>query len=127
MLKHVMQYIKGTTDLGLRFKQTPSLTLIGYADADWATAADRRSTTGYCFLMTEDGPAISWNTKRQASTALSTCEAEYMALSAATQEAVYLARIFTSFMNIESEVTVKMFCDNQGAIALTKNPIKHGR
>ena len=127
MLKHVMQYVKGTTDLGLRFKRTPNLKLIGYADADWASAADRRSTTGYCFLMTEDGPAISWKTKRQASTALSTCEAEYMALSAATQEAIYLARIFTSFMNIESEVTVKMFCDNQGAIALTKNPKNHGR
>jgi hypothetical protein len=126
MLKHVFQYIRGTLEDGLNFQQIVNPKLIGYADADWASASDRRSVTGYCFLLSQNGPAISWKSKRQASTALSTCEAEYMALSAATQEAIYLARILSEFLDAETE-PVKMYCDNQGAIALVKNPVKHGR
>ena len=126
MLKHVFQYIRGTIEDGLIFKRIANPKLIGYADADWASAPDRRSATGYCFLLSENCPAISWKSKRQASTALSTCEAEYMALSAATQEAIYLARIFAAFKDSNSE-PITMYCDNQGAIALVKNPVKHGR
>ena len=49
-----------------------------------------------------------------------------MALSAATQEAIYLARILAAFKDSDSE-PITMYCDNQGAIALVKNPVKHGR
>ena len=50
-----------------------------------------------------------------------------MALSAATQEAVYLARMLALFVNTNTVQATKMYCDNQGAIALVKNPVKHGR
>ena len=126
MLKHVFQYIQGTLDLGLVFRKTDKLGLIGYADADWANSNDRKSMTGYCFMMSENGPAISWKTQKQTSTALSTCEAEYMALSAASQEAIYLIRIYENLTGKNCS-PVKIFGDNQGSLALVKNPIKHGR
>ena len=70
------------------------LTLIGYSDADWASSTDdRRSTTGYCFILSECGPAISWKSRKQRTVALSSCEAEYMALSATIQEALHLVQL----------------------------------
>lgn len=56
--------------------------LVVYSNADWASdLEERRSTTGYCFSLTRDGPLISWKSKKQSTVALSTCEAEYMALA----------------------------------------------
>ena len=57
----------------------------GYSDADWAVdIGDRKSTSGYMFL--QEGATISWKSNKQLCVALSTTEAEYVALSAAAQE-----------------------------------------
>ena len=99
--------------------------LIGYADADWAgDHDDRHSTTGNLFLMS--GGAISWLSKKQPSVALSTAEAEYMALSTATQEAVWLRRMLADLQANPKDPTV-MLEDNNGAIAIAKNPVSHAR
>ena len=74
--------------------------------------------------MTE-GP-ISWLSKKQATVALSTSEAEYVSVSAATQEAVWLRRLLTDIQAIPEGPTVIME-DNQGAIGIAKNPIQHAR
>ena len=100
-------------------------TLIGYADADWAgDSEDRHSTSGNLFLMAE-GP-ISWLSKKQTTVALSTSEAEYVGVSAATQEVVWLRRLLTDIQAIPKGPTVIME-DNQGAIGIAKNPIQHAR
>ena len=66
--------------------------LIGYCDADWAgDNEDRRSTTGYIFTLA--GGPVSWMSKKQQTVALSTCEAEYMAMSEATKEALWMQRL----------------------------------
>ena len=68
--------------------------LIGYSDADWAgDVHDRHSTSGNVFLLAKG--AMSWLSKKQATVALATAEAEYVALSAATQEAIWLRRLLT--------------------------------
>ena len=74
------------------------------------------------------GGPISWYSKKQAIVALSTSEAEYVALSAATQEAVWLRRLLTDLQVTLSEPTVLME-DNQGAIAIAiaRNPTAHAR
>ena len=124
ILKHVFQYIKGTIDYGLTFRKS-DLNLFAFCDADWASTLDnRRSISGYCFMLSANGPAISWKSKKQKSVALSTCEAEYMALSATCQEVAYLCRLLKDIVKRDFEpVTIKN--DNQGAIALCKNPVKH--
>ena len=86
---------------------------------------DRRSTTGYCFSLTDSGPLISWKSKKQPTVALSTCEAEYVSLATTTQEGLYLTQLLDGIgMPYRS---TKIHVDNQGAIALSKNPVNRQR
>jgi hypothetical protein len=86
MAKHVLRYLKGTIDQCLTFrKSNEPMRLVGFCDTDWENAEDHRSITGYGFQLSSGGPLISWKSRKQRTVALSTCEAEYMALSAATQ------------------------------------------
>lgn len=87
-VKHVMRYLKGTTDHELCYRKSEEkLKLVAYSDADWASDPND-STTGYCFSLTRNGPLVSWKSRKQRTVALSTCEAEYMALAATTQESM---------------------------------------
>ena len=121
--KRVLQYLKGTADLAFKYqKSEKGDTLIGYSDADWAgDLDDRHSATGNLFLMA--GEPISW---LQATISLSTSEAEYMALSAATQEVVWLGKLLSD-LNSTPQSPVRLMEDNQGAIAIAKNPVAHAR
>ena len=123
--KRVFRYLKGTANLALTYRATGNDELHGYSDADWAGDRDtRRSTSGHVFILS-DG-AVTWCSKRQASVALSTVESEYMALSLATQEAVWLRRLVEEMGNPDPEATV-IYEDNQGAIATAHNPVFHRR
>ena len=85
---------------------------------------DRHSTSGNVFLLAKG--ALSWLSKKQATVALSTAEAEYVALSAATQEAIWLRRLLTDVgESLEDPIVINE--DNQGAIAMAKNPVGHAR
>ena len=105
-------------------KSGNSLDLIGYSDSDWASSVDRRRTTGYYFALNNNGPPVSWKTRKQQTVALSSCEAEYMALAASTQEALYLINILNDFL-----IPVKpiIFNDSQSALSLIQNPVNHQR
>ena len=101
------------------------LTLNGYVDADWGGDTEtRRSTSGYIFQVA--GCTISWRSKRQAIVALPSTEAEYIAMSFATKEAIWLKRLLES-LKVEQPKPTKLFEDNQGAIILSKNPSNHSR
>ena len=128
MLKHVFRYIKHTIEYKLTFhKSTNELRISAYNDADWASSKeDRRSITGYYISLNEEGPPISWKSKKQASVALSTCEAEYMALSITCQESIFIRQLLTDIMPKNYEPTI-IRSDNQGAIALIKNPMNRSR
>lgn len=125
-VKRIMRYLRGTTDLGLIFTPQGSNDCVGFSDADWAgDLDDRKSTSGYVFQI--GGTAVSWRSKKQTTVALSTAEADYVALAGATQEAVWMRQL-TADLNGEpaTEPTV-VFEDNQAAIAMAKNPQFHGR
>ncbi len=82
--KHVLRYLKGTTDLRLTFLKNSSSDIVGDSDADWSgDLNDCKSTTGYYFKFEGNGGAISWEVKKQATVALSTADAEYQAMAAA--------------------------------------------
>ena len=111
-----MSYVTG--------KVRQNLKLVAYSDSDWAADInDRRSTTGYCFSLTDEGPLISWKSKKQATVALSTCEAEYMALAATTQESLYLVQLMSGMDNDCQYAPDNISEDNQGTIALSKDPV----
>ena len=119
-VKRIFWYLKGTVNLSLQY-QARGGALIGYADSDWASDLDNRlSTTGNVFLMS--GGAVSWISQKQATVSLSTAEAEYVALGSATQETIWLRRLMTDLRVSQVKPTV-IREDNQGAIAMAKNPV----
>ena len=123
--KRILRYLKGTIGLAVKYQKSESGALIRYSDADWAgDPEDRHPTTGNLFLMSE-GP-VSWLSKKQIIVDLSTSEAEYVAVSAATQKAVWLRRLLADLQALPVEPTVIME-DNQSAIAIARNPILHAR
>ena len=98
---------------------------VGYSDADWGgDLDDRKSTSGYVFQIS--GGPVSWRSKKQTCVALSTAEAEYVALASATQEALWMRRLSAELSGGPPEGAVTIFEDNQSAISMTKNPQFHG-
>ncbi|RVE41341.1 hypothetical protein evm_014011 [Chilo suppressalis] len=85
--KRVLRYLKGTLNHRLTFKKS-GLQVTGYVDADWAGSTDRRSYTGFLFRMGDS--VTSWESRKQKTIALSSTEAEYMALSDACKEALFI-------------------------------------
>ena len=124
--KRVLRYLKGTSDRKLVYGGgRVSVALEGYADADYAGDSDgRRSRTGFVFML--NGAAISWKSQRQQTVALSTAEAEYMALTAAAQEALFLRQLLEQMGQPQASGTV-LHEDNQSCIALCKNTMTTGR
>eukprot|EP00731_Ephydatia_muelleri_P036346 Em0239g7a len=124
-VKRILRYLKGTINLGLKFEKTADSSIIGFSDADWAGDLDNRhSTSGNLFVMS--GGAISWLSKKQPVVALSTTEAEYVALGAATQEVVWLRRLLSDIKASPKMPTI-ISEDNQGTIAIARNPVYHAR
>jgi len=125
-VKRILRYLKGTADYSLCF-QGENLQLMGYADADWEGDLDeRKSTSGYVFLLSNG--AISWSSKKQSCISLSTMEAEFVAFSAAVQEAVWLKRFLNHLGFGENETnSVLVYSDSQAAIAYTKDPKYHSK
>ena len=129
-IKRILRYLKGTVNFGLcySYNDLAEKELIGFSDADWAgDVTDRKSTSGYVFMLS--GSAISWRSKKQPTVALSTAEAEYMALASATQEAVWLRHLLAFIYhdtNVLSTPT-RIYEDNQSSICMAKNHQFHGR
>jgi hypothetical protein len=125
-VKRIFRYLQGTLQFKLRFEGLSSQDVVGYCDADWAgDLEDKRSTTRFVFMM--EGGATSWSSKRQPTIALSTTEAEYMASSQATKEAIWMTKLMKELGYMKEKKAMVIQCDNQGAISLTKNPTQHAR
>ena len=123
--KRVLRYLRGTQSLRLTYEGSISEILTVYADADWAgDLDDRHSTSGNVFIM--GGGAVSWMSKKQPIVALSTAEAEYVALRSATQETIWPRQLLTDIGQAPADATV-IWEDNQSAISLAKNPVCHSR
>jgi transposase InsO family protein len=124
-VKRVFKYLKGTKDFAIEYKADED-DLKGYSDADWAgDIDDRRSTTGYTFIIAAG--AVTWSSKKQPTVALSTTEAEYMAITQAAKEAIWIGRLLSELgFSSEGEV-ISIYGDNQGSISLSKNSVYHAR
>ena len=110
--------------MGITYDQN-NTGLVGYSDTDWAGDINsRKSTSGYVFML--GGAPITWRSNRQSCVALSTAEAEYIALAGAAQEAVWLREFLTNIDKGQRENTI-IYDDSQAAVAMTQNPEYHGR
>jgi len=125
-MKQCLRYLKGTTTLGISFTRSMEIPrLVGYSDSSHnVDPDDGRSTVGHIFYLGK-GP-ISWCSQKQDTVAMSSCEAEFMAGTEATKQAIWLQDLLSEITGTSSEsVTIRI--DNKSAIALTKNPVFHGR
>lgn len=125
-IKQVLRYLKGTLNWGLSYPRRGDEEVIsGYTDSDLAgDQDDRKSTGGMAFYLNE--ALVSWNSQKQKTVALSSCEAEFMAATTAACQALWLRNLLAEMMNKEPRA-VKLYVDNKSAIALMKNPVFHGR
>ncbi|KAB2605263.1 hypothetical protein D8674_004980 [Pyrus ussuriensis x Pyrus communis] len=123
--KRVLRYVKGTIGFGVFYKKGGNEELLGYMDSDYAgDQDDRKSTSGYVFLMSSG--AVSWSSKKQPVVTLSTTEAEFIAAASGACQAIWLRRVLRELGYDQSKATV-LFCDNVSTIKLSRNPILHGR
>jgi hypothetical protein len=119
----ILRYLKGTLFHGLHFSSQSSLTLQAYFDADWTgDPIDRRSTTGYCFLLSDS--IISWCSKKQSVVTRSSTEAEYRALADTTAELLWLRWLFQD-LGVDCSTAIPIHCNNQSAIQIAHNDVFH--
>lgn len=133
--KKVLRYLKGTLNYGITYTRAGDCThetilddinLHGYADASYANnKKDRKSRSAYVFFL-NSGP-ITWCSKRQRCVALSTCEAELIALNEASKELVWIRRLIKEITGYKTLQPTVVYEDNLGCIEMVKNPKYHGR
>lgn len=121
--KRILRYLKGTVEYCLVF-QKRDMNIVGFTDADWgANQLDRRSYTGYLFRL--GNSIVSWESRKQRTVALSSTEAEYMAISDSCKEAMFLKSFILECTGIICKVL--LFNDNQSAQKLSSNSVFHAR
>ena len=128
--KRCLVYLYTTRNQGIRYGHKVHDIIghnlvYGYADADYAMCPDtRKSNTGWVFMY--NGGAISWRSCQQSVTALSTSEAEYMAISDSAKEARSLLKLNTS-LDLMNKNNIKIYEDNRGALKWTSTQSEPNR
>ena len=124
VVKRIFRYLKGTTNLGLLYRKSLDYKLVRFCDADFAgDRIERKSTSGNCQFLGEN--LISWASKRQATIAMSTTEAEYISAASYCTQLLWMKHQLEDYrINANS---IPIYCDNTAAICLSKNLILHSR
>lgn len=123
--KRILRYVRGTLGDGIYYQKANGTKVIGYCDSDWAGSIDdSKSTSGNVFFV--GSSAITWMSKKQQVVALSTAEAEYISLSLASCQALWITWVL-EYLKHATKESPTIYCDNKSAIALTENPVFHGK
>nr|GEW67427.1 hypothetical protein [Tanacetum cinerariifolium] len=121
-LKRVFRYLKGTINWGLWYSKDTFMELTAYADADHAGCQDtQRSTSGSAQFLGDK--LVSWSSKKQKNTTISTIEAEYIAMSGCCAQILLMRSQLTDYGFDFNKIP--LYCDNRSAIALCCNNIQH--
>ena len=123
--KRILRYVKGTVSYGVKFEKCQSFKLHGFSDIGCAgSIEDMKSTSGYCFNL--GSGVFSWCSKKQEIVAQSTVEAEFIAASTTVNLALWLQKIPRD-LHMEEEEPTEISVDNQATIAISQNPVFHGK
>ena len=124
-VKRVFRYLNGTRNLGIVYRKGGEVEPLAYTDADWGSNPnDRRSISGNVFILAL--AAITWQSRKQPTIALSTMEAEYMAESLAARQILWLRMVFAE-LGFHLAKPTTMNVDNKGAIDYSTNSVHHAR
>ncbi|GJY26287.1 retrovirus-related pol polyprotein from transposon TNT 1-94 [Tanacetum coccineum] len=122
--KRIFKYLRGTVNRGLWFLKDSFIALTTYADADHASFQDTRRNTSGCMQLLGDR-LVSWSSKRQKSVAISSTEAEYIAMSGCCAQILWMRSQLTDYGI--GFIKIPMYCDNKSSIALCCNNVQHSR
>lgn len=121
----VVRFLKGSPGKGILLKADANLELSVYCDADWSSCpSSHRSISSFVVLL--GGSPIPWKTKKQDMVSLSSAEAEYRSMRAATKEMRWLIQLVSEF-GVKVNKPVLFYCDSQAAIHIASNPVFHER
>ncbi|RVW91109.1 Retrovirus-related Pol polyprotein from transposon RE1 [Vitis vinifera] len=121
----ILRYLKMTPGKGLFFQRTTKKEIEIFSDADWAgSVTDRRSTSGYCSFVW--GNLVTWRSKKQSVVARSSAEVEFRAMTQGICEGIWLNRLLEE-LQVPLKHPMVLYCDNQAAISIAKNPVHHDR
>lgn len=124
-IKQVVRYVKGTLYYGVRYSRDKGEDLMGYSDSNYAAGdGDGKCTSGNVFYY--NSCPVTWNSHKQQTVALSSCEAEFMAATTAACQAVWLQGVLDEIMG-QKQKLVMLKVDNRSALALMKDPVFHGK
>ncbi|GJY01115.1 retrovirus-related pol polyprotein from transposon TNT 1-94 [Tanacetum coccineum] len=123
-VKRIFRYLWGTINMGLWYLKDSSFKLIAFSDADHARCIDthKRTSEGIQFLGDK---LVSWMSKKQDCTAMSSAEAEYVALSESCAQVMWMRTQLKDYgFNYNK---IPLYCDSQSAITISCNPVQHSR
>ncbi|GJT46885.1 retrovirus-related pol polyprotein from transposon TNT 1-94 [Tanacetum coccineum] len=123
-VKRIFKYLKGTINMGLWYPKDSGFELTAFSDADHAGCINtRKSTSGGIQFLGDK--LVSWMSKKQNCTAMSSAEAEYVALSASCAQVMWMRTQLKDYgFNYNK---IPLYCDSQSAIAISCNPVQHSR
>nr|GEV79207.1 hypothetical protein [Tanacetum cinerariifolium] len=123
-VKRIFRYLRGTVNMGLWYPKGSSFDLITFLDDDHAGCIDsRKSTSGGIQFLGDK--LVSWMSKKQNYTAMSSAEAEYVALSTSCAQVMWMRTQLQDYgFNYNK---IPLYCDSQSAIAVSCNPVQHSR
>jgi hypothetical protein len=136
--KMILRYLKHTQDVGVWYPKGANFELIGYSDYA-GDKVKRKSTLGTCQLLGR--LLVSWSSKKQNSVALSTVEAEYIAIDSCCAQLLWMKATLRDYSCCAQLLWMKatlrdygikfknvsLLCDNESAVKLTNNPVQHQR
>nr|GEV92368.1 copia protein [Tanacetum cinerariifolium] len=123
-VKRIFRYLHGIVNTGLWYTKDSGFELTGFLDADYAGCKDTfKSTFGGAQFLGEK--LVSWSSKKQDCTALSTAEAEYVSQSACCAQVLWMRTQLTNYGFHLNKILI--YCDSKSAIAISCNPVQHSR
>ncbi|GKD10225.1 retrovirus-related pol polyprotein from transposon TNT 1-94 [Tanacetum coccineum] len=123
-VKRIFRYLRQSYNMGLWYSKDSIFELIAYSDADHARCKDDcKSTSGGLQFL--GGKLVSWSSKKQDCTAMSTVKAEYVSLSACCAQVIWMR---TQLLDYGYKYNrIPMYCDSKSAIAISCNPVQHSK
>ncbi|GKC20213.1 hypothetical protein Tco_1022363 [Tanacetum coccineum] len=121
-VKRIFRYLKGTINMALWYSKDTGMSLTTYPDADHTGCKDTRRST---YAQVLGDKLVSWSSKKQKSTAISSTEAEYIALSGCCAQILWMRSQLTDYGFQFNKIP--LYCDNKSLISLCCNNVQYSR
>ncbi|GKA26384.1 retrovirus-related pol polyprotein from transposon TNT 1-94 [Tanacetum coccineum] len=124
-VKRIFRYLKDSINMGLWYPKDTGFKLTAFSDSDHAGCLDSRKSTSGGIQFLGGDKLVSWSSKKQDCTSMSSAEAEYVSLSACCAQVLWLRTQLTDYgFHFDK---IPMYCDSKAAIAISCNPVQHSR